>query len=187
MLALYLNEIREDYNKKKFEEIYHLYEQKMYKIAYSILKQKEGAEDAVQDAFEVVLKKLDKIEVVDSKEAWNYILVIVRNKAIAIYRKNQGRKELVTDEFDLLDELKDEIQELEACILQKELSDVIASMILKLPERCQEVMYLHYYEERTYVEIGEIMGMTTENARQIARRGRKVLLEKMKAKGIEHE
>lgn len=187
MLALYLNEIKEDDNKAKFEKIYHLYEQKMYKVAYSVLKQKEGAEDAVQDAFEVVLKKLDKIEVVDSKEAWNYILVIVRNKAIAIYRKNQGRKELVTDEFDLLDDLKDEIQELETRMLQKELSDMIASVILKLPERCQEVMYLHYYEECTYMEIGEMIGMTAENARQIARRGRKLLIEKLKEKGIEYE
>lgn len=33
MLALYLNEINEQPHKDKFEEIYRIYEQKMYAIA----------------------------------------------------------------------------------------------------------------------------------------------------------
>ena len=77
MLALYLNDISEQQNKDKFEEIYELYEQKMYAIAYKILRHKENAEDAVHDAFEVIVKKIDDIGDVHASKTWHYIQVIV--------------------------------------------------------------------------------------------------------------
>lgn len=187
MLSLYLNEIQGKSDKEKFVEIYQTYEQKMYSVAYSILHHKENAEDAVHDSFEIIIKKLDVIEEVHSSDTWNYILVVVKNKAIRIYNKNKKRQEVMTDHFDLLDDLTEEIIDVEREIEEKELSDIIANMILELPERYQDVLYLHYYRELSFVDIACIMGMTEENARQIARRGRKMLVGKMIKKGVQYE
>ena len=93
MLSLYLNEIKENSDKEKFVDIYQTYEQKMYSVAYSILHHKENSEDAVHDAFEAIIKKLDVIEDVHSLDAWTYIFVVVKNKAIKIYNKNKKRQE----------------------------------------------------------------------------------------------
>ena len=38
------------------EECYSLYEQKMYRVAFAILKDPDAAEDAVQDAFLKLMK-----------------------------------------------------------------------------------------------------------------------------------
>lgn len=187
MLALYLSEIKETRDKDKFIKIYQTYEQKMFSIAYKILHHKENAEDAVHDAFEVIMKKLDVIEDVYSEDTWSYILVIVKNKAIRIYNKNKKKQEVMTDHFDLLEDLSDLTLDVETQIERKELSDVIASMILELPERCQDVLYLHYYKELSYVDIGRILDIKEENARQIARRGRKLLVNKMLEKGVRYE
>ena len=70
---------------------------------------------------------------------------------------------------------------------KKEISRVIAYMILELPERCRDVLYLHYYNELSYAETATALGMEETNARQIARRARKKLLEKMMERGIRYE
>ena len=93
MLTLYLSEIRETSEKDKFIKIYQTYEQKMFSVAYKILRHKENAEDAVHDAFEVIMKKLDVIEVVYSEDTWSYILVIVKKKLSKYTTKiRKGRK-----------------------------------------------------------------------------------------------
>lgn len=186
MLALYLNEIEEGSNKQKFEVLYFRYSQKMFSVAYGILHHKENAEDAVHDAFEVMIKKLDVIGDVDSQETWNYIMVIVKHKAIRIYNRRKKRGEVLTDDFNILDDLAEELAGVEAQIEGKELSDILAHMILELPERCRSVLYLHYYNEMSYAEIGEALDLTEANARQIARRSRKMLAEKMAERGIHY-
>ena len=135
----------------------------------------------------MIIKKLDAIEDVYSYDAWNYIFVIVKNKAIRIYNKNKKRQEVMTDQFDLLEDLSDAIFDVETQVEEKELSDIVAGMILELPERCQDVLYLHYYKEMAYADIACIMEITEENARQIARRGRKTLVKKMLEKGKRYE
>lgn len=187
MVKLYLSEIDGAKDKRKFEQIYQNYRQKMFSVAYGILQNKEDAEDAVEDAFEVILKKLDVIQDIYSDETWGYLLVIVRNKAIRIYNKNKKRKERISEDFDLMRELSDEIQDVESKTLQKELSDIVAHALLELPERCRTVIYLHYCEEMSYADIGRVMDTTESNARQIARRGRKLLECKLREKSDIYE
>ena len=92
MVKLYLSEIEGSEDKRKFEQIYQHYRQRMYSVAYGVVHNSDDAEDAVQDAFEVILGKLDIIRDVYSDETWGYLFVVVRNKAIKIYNKNKNRK-----------------------------------------------------------------------------------------------
>lgn len=95
MVQLYLSEIIDSQDQEKFEKIYRHYEQKMFSVAYGILRNVQDAEDAVQDAFEALAGNLSRIEGQDvySRETWAYLMVIVKNKAIHIYNKNKKRKE----------------------------------------------------------------------------------------------
>lgn len=79
----------------------------------------------------------------------------------------------------MLEELADEFQDIEGKIEQKTFANAIARMVLELPERCRMVLYLHYYNDMSYVEIGRTLGMTESNARQIARRARKIMEKKI--------
>ena len=61
MLGFYLALLDTAEEKSRFEELYLLYRQDMYKTAYSILQDSFEAEDVVHEAFLIVIKKLDKI------------------------------------------------------------------------------------------------------------------------------
>ena len=181
MVQLYPSEIIDSQDQEKFEKIYRHYEQKMFSVAYGILRNVQDAEDAVQDAFEALAGNLSRIDGQDvySRETWAYLMVIVKNKAIHIYNKNKKRKEAAAGDFNLLEELADEFQDIEGKIEQKTFANAIARMVLELPERCRMVLYLHYYNDMSYVEIGRTLGMTESNARQIARRARKIMEKKI--------
>ena len=116
MLTLYLTEISEQQNRDKFEEIYTLYEQKMYVIAYKILRHKENAEDAVHDAFEVIVRKIDEIGDVRAQKTWNYIQVIVKNKAIRLYNKSKNKREFVSDDINFLIDIQDYCEDVETSV-----------------------------------------------------------------------
>ena len=187
MVKLYLSEIEGSEDKRKFEQIYQHYRQRMYSVAYGVVHNSDDAEDAVQDAFEVILGKLDIIRDVYSDETWGYLFVVVRNKAIKIYNKNKNRKDRISEDYNLLADLTEEVQDVESHVLQNELSDMIAHCLLELPERCRTVIYLHYCNEMSYADIGKVLDITESNARQIARRGRKLLEGKLKEKSDIYE
>ena len=53
-------------NREIIEEIYKLYEQKMFYIAFSILKDESAAEDAVQNAFIKLINNISRVKDPDS-------------------------------------------------------------------------------------------------------------------------
>ncbi len=71
------------------EQLYILYEQPMYRIAYAILHNVEQAEDAVHDAFVAVIKSEADFDRADSEETKHYMIRTIRNTAINRYRKKR--------------------------------------------------------------------------------------------------
>lgn len=74
--------------KEFFEFLYTEYEQKIFSCAYSILRQKEQAEDVTQDVFEKLYENNYYQKNLDSLHLKKLILTITKNKAIDLYRKN---------------------------------------------------------------------------------------------------
>ncbi len=84
---------------EKMEELYELYEQKIYYVAYSILNNIQQAEDAVQETFITLYKNLEKLHSLSTEELKRYILRVAKNKAIDSYRKNR-RHETFLEEYE---------------------------------------------------------------------------------------
>lgn len=178
MLAFYLSEIETKDGKEKFEQIYLGYEKDMFVIAYKILRDRDRAEDAVQDAFVRIMGNLDKIQDIYAKKTANYIRVIVKNAALQIYKQCR-RRETVVEDYNFFLELPDRFQNVEDQFEQKELADILMGMILELPDKYRQVLYLYYYNEMSYAQIADQLDMTEVNARQVARRARKILEERL--------
>ena len=83
--------------KEKLHQLYALYEQPLYRIAYAILHQTEQAEDAVSDAFLKIIPHLDQIESPDSPKTKAFLIQVIRNTAINQYRKNAKDAERLTN------------------------------------------------------------------------------------------
>ena len=70
---------------EKLSLLYELYEQQLYWVAYSVLHQEQQAEDAVQDTFEKLVKKINGIQEPASSEVKYLLLRMVKNTAIDKY------------------------------------------------------------------------------------------------------
>lgn len=85
----------------------------------------------------------------------------------------------MTDDYNFFASLPDPVQNVEERLEQAEMVKMVEEMILALPDRYKEVLYLYYYNELPYSKIAEALNTTEANARQIARRARKLLENKL--------
>ena len=72
---------------EKIRELYEIYEQPMFRIAYAVLHDSALAEDAVSDAFIRIIGKLDRLKAPDSPKTKQYIVKTIKSTSINIYRK----------------------------------------------------------------------------------------------------
>ncbi|MBP3857834.1 MAG: sigma-70 family RNA polymerase sigma factor, partial [Ruminiclostridium sp.] len=94
MLSLYLSLVDNEEQRTLVEQIYSDCEQIMYRTAYSILHNKQDAEDAVHDAFLRIVSDIDRIASVDPGKRRNYAVIVAKNIAIDHYRKNKKQVDI---------------------------------------------------------------------------------------------
>lgn len=113
---------------KAFKQVYHQYYKLVYYHAYSILNNKEDAEDVMQNTFIKLMKNIDAID--NDSNLKHLLSRISKNEAIDLYRKKVNRKEIFDDnlvmsikddnnyaDFDLIISLNNVLENDEAKIL----------------------------------------------------------------------
>jgi len=164
-----MKDINQDY--KKMEELYELYEQKVYFIAYSVLNNVQQAEDVVQETFITLYKNMEKMRSMKEQELKRYLLRIAKNKAIDSYRKNK-RHGIFLEEYqrESLEAVDENIEEWEQRLMSENQIDTLLAV---LSESCKQVFKYKIFYNLTYQEISKLMGMTEVNARKQFERARK--------------
>lgn len=155
------------------EELYRRYEQKVYRVAFNVLKNVEQAEDVTQEVFIQLYHSLDQIEKLPTNEAMRYILRITKNKAIDCYRKNQ-RQLNFSEFYQQKEAVNDNVaQKIKGLISEEEILNLIAAV----PENYHEVLKYRIYYGLTSKETAEITGLTEVNVRKKFERGKKKISE----------
>ena len=157
------------------EEIYRLYEQKMYAIAFAVLQSKEQAEDAVQDSFVKLIPYLPKLTSAEDAGTKQLILKIVRTTAIDQYRKNYR---------DVQRNFSEEISEKDwnkkvTPLQSVEDRELIKSLLEGMPEDYREIIKLRCYYGLSGKETAEIMHISPDNVAKKLERARKMMLSKL--------
>lgn len=156
---------------EKIEELYELYEQKIYFVAYSILKNVQQAEDVVQETFITLYKNLKKLCNLNTHELKLYILRIAKNKAIDSYRKNKRHGEFLEEyQREAIETVDENIEEWEQRLMSENKIDTLLSV---LSESCKQVFKYKVFYNLSYQEISKLMGMTEVNVRKQFERSRK--------------
>ncbi len=145
--------------RKKLEEIYSCYRRDMYITAYSILKDHQAAEDAVQNAVIKIYRHIDKIAEVKCKKTRSYIVIIVRSLCLDCFK---GKKDINSID-EMQDTLANEHISLDEHILKIEESAEIARKLDKLHRPYSDILVLKYYHELTINEISDLLGITENN------------------------
>lgn len=153
------------------EELYELYEQKIYFIAYSVLKNVQQAEDAVQETFITLYKNLEKIRKLNAYECKCYILKIAKNKAIDSYRKNKRHGTFLEEyQREQTETVNENIEEWEK---QTAYENQIDTLLTELSESCKQVFKYRVFFNLSYQEISNLMGLTEVTVRKQFERARK--------------
>ncbi|MCI5057201.1 MAG: RNA polymerase sigma factor [Flavobacteriales bacterium] len=144
-------------NKKEAQrELYERYKTKLFGICLTYTKNKEEAEDILQDAFIKILEKIGQYSGKGNFEGWMRRIVV--NEALAHHRK-RGRLKL--DE----EELQQTIYCTKEDIDTTDHSKRALELIRQLPIGYQTVFNLRAIEEYSFKEIAQEMNIKESTAR----------------------
>lgn len=170
-MLVYLAVIDEPAQKTKFETVYHQYRGLMYYVAYRILNNTSDAEDAVHDAFIKIAENMKKISDPVCPKTQSYVVTIVENKAIDLYRRKQRRETLPLEE-----ELLGSVDTPEPLGLTE--------CIVKLPPNYRQVILLKYHQGFSCGEIAAMLGITLSAAQKLDQRAKEKLRQIAEKEGI---
>lgn len=163
-----------------FRRLYDLYREKVYFTAYSILRDKQLSEDALQEVFVKVYTRINDLKVAQRFEVWLYRIAV--NVARDIYSK----KRLIScvsleneegDTIDLADCSEDTIPE--QIILNREASKELIKAIYDLPEYHKIPLILYYFDNMSIEDIAFIMECSTGTIKSRLHHGKKALRKRL--------
>lgn len=179
MLALCLSILNTEKDRGLFEMLHNEYNQYMHKIAMSILKDYQLAEDAVQEAFISIIKNFSLIKFKQKCiETKIYFINIVKNKSIDMYRKKVKQSIVSFDKIE--DTMTDSITDVEYLIESKG----IEMCFKMLPIHYQAVLSMKYHMGHNDSEIATLFDMTENNVKTRCSRAKKKLEQILKEQEV---
>jgi RNA polymerase sigma-70 factor (ECF subfamily) len=163
-------------NKDAFSNLVEKYQRPVYSVCYRMLGTPTAAEDAAQEAFIRAYLALDRYDPQRSFATW--LLSIASNYSIDQLRKNKVTMlSLDSDQHAWLAP-PDPGPSPEKVALDKEKSELIQSLLVKLNETDRAVLILQYWHDFTYEEIAENLDMSSSAVKSRLYRARKLMAEK---------
>lgn len=138
----------------------------MLYIANYILRNKQDAEDAVQEAFLSIAQNISKISEPDSQRTKGFITVITTNKAIDMYN-NKYKAKLVNIDGCSADEPGVSVPPPE--------ENGLACCILRLPIKYRNMIILKYSQGYSTRECAQILGISPSAASRLDQRAKNKL------------
>lgn len=162
---------------RRMEELYRQYRSPMFRVALAVLRDEGLAEDAVQQSFLRIFQNFEKIQWDDCNKTRSFIVILVRNAAIDLYRRR--KKERVIS----FEELERPLPELELPVEERVISSLegeeAARMLAELDEKTRHLLVLRYYHGCRNKEIAELLGMTQAQVALGLHRGKERLRRRM--------
>lgn len=161
-----------------FEEIVRRYQDKAYRLAFSLMKDESDAQDVVQEAFLNMYRKLDTFEGRSKFGSWMYR--VVTNAALMRLRAQKRRGEVSLEEDDT--EFREDdyyvatvpewrVRADEAAE-NRELRDKIIEAVDELPPKYQTVFLLKEVEGLSLKEIAEVLELSVGGVKSRLHRAR---------------
>lgn len=166
---------------EEFKNIVIPLSKKLYKFAFYLLKDKEDAQDAIQEIYAKLWSTKEKLEEYNSIEA--FAMRMTKNKCTDILRERTRKYAPDIEGIDIpIEEDKTEEVHQE----NKEKAEFIKKLIEKLPENYREIIQLKDIEGYEYDEISEILGQNANHIRVTLSRARKKIREMINTKSYEY-
>ncbi len=144
------------------------YSSMLFRVSYSILSNKQDAEDAIQETFIKYMTKAPLFRDSDHEKAWLIKVVTNISKNMLRFRNRHNIQSI--DELESIGIDEDDIG--------------IFEMIMQLPPKYREVLNLYYVEGCKAREISEIVGISPPAVRKRLQYARTLLKNEMERNGL---
>jgi len=145
-----------------FDDLYKRHAEKMFRVTYRITRNREDAEDAVQECFLKVFLYLKNFDGRSRFSTW--LTRIAMNAALMKLRKNHASREVSIDWSVETSELFSEHQSSdvspnpeERCS-KSEREAILRDAIAKLRPRIRKALEIHKLQERSLEETADVLG-----------------------------
>lgn len=164
-----MDEWRELEEDDSFQKVFYRHYEPLCRFAYLFLHDKAVVEEVVDDVLFNLWEHRKTIEIAYSLRA--YLMRAVRNRCLNELNSRTYREELSFTSFSLpenvefLDSVFDDTLNPLGRLLRDELEDKLEEEIAALPEQCRAVFQKSRYEEKTYEEIAQEMGISVNTVK----------------------
>lgn len=135
-------------NKQEYEKIYHSYVYKLHNFAQSFLRERNLAEEVVQQVFYKIWENKEKLTL---ENPFAYLLTATKNEAL---KEINRKKQLEENKHNASDQpIVDKIDSNEPAIQ----FEAVKTAIEELPAKCKEIMKLKVEDGLTHGEIAEFL------------------------------
>jgi RNA polymerase sigma-70 factor (ECF subfamily) len=165
-------------NREALAELVSRYSDKIYNLALRILRNREDAEDVLQETFLQVLRKLDTFD--ERSTFFTWIYRIGTNTSLMKLRKKKQIFAELPDKPDLEDKVfVDWSQDPSMDVQNEEIKNILDQAIGELSEIYRSVFILRDLEHLSIKETGKILNISEENVKIRLRRARLFLRDKI--------
>jgi RNA polymerase sigma-70 factor (ECF subfamily) len=169
------DDIRQHLDARQYREAFELllerYQDKVFRLACGLLRNESQAEDMTQDVFLKIWKALPSYHGAASLSTWIY--TIARNTCFTELKRR--RPTLSLDEPDLGEILEKE-PGLHVTSPAEGTEMDVDTMLAELPEKYRRVITLFYLEQKSYEEVGAMLGIPMGTVKTFLHRAKKELL-----------
>ncbi len=139
----------------RFEILYKTYQPGLVNFAYFYLKNEQEAIDTVQELFMNIWEKREAFPTTENPKA--YLMTAVKHRCF----NKLNRTKVQNNSIGILEEVSipdTTVSNLEA----KQTEATIKNAINTLPEKCREIFILSRYEQLSYKEIANVLGISAK-------------------------
>jgi RNA polymerase sigma-70 factor, ECF subfamily len=147
------------------------YRDKVFRLCFSMLRDRALAEDTTQDVFMRVWRALPGYAGKSLLSTWIY--AISRNACLSELRRKRPSISLDADDS----EYDPELAALSASDADDSATTSVAQVLDQLPERYRQAVVLFYMEDKSYDQTAEILGLPLGTVKALLHRARKRLID----------
>ncbi|WP_066312776.1 RNA polymerase sigma factor SigX [Bacillus sp. FJAT-29814] len=161
-----------------FDELYQKYHHDVFQFLFYMVRNREQAEDLVQEVYIRVFKSYHRFEGKSSEKTW--LFSIARNVAIDFFRKQKGWKERILEKFDWsTNQVKDDYPIPEEIAVQREEIKWVYQCLDYCTVDQRAVIILRFIQDLSISETAESLGWTESKVKTTQHRALKVLKKEM--------
>ena len=134
--------------------VYDVTASRLIRYATTLTRQRDDAEDALQAA--LVRIALRPRVLAEARYPWAYLLKVTRNEALNIVRRRKPMRRLKMQTKSWCEYIAEQGEQ--------EVHSYVRRALGKLPPSQAEVVVLKIWEEMTFAEIGEVLGLSPNSA-----------------------